>query len=509
MGRGHGQAATAGRGCSEEVARIPCRPRASRAATNSTRCHYHYRTPPSNSTVTAREVGARARSIADFIGIAPELALTVERAVACTTSARRMHVFRDGWTRMVCSRRPVAKSRMRRSRWNRRTRAAGWPGGGRHEALSARLISRWLQNGLDSRDGLLADLLVHLVWSTHGSGRPPGATRARPAAARVHAQIDGTAMTARADLSIIAGINRRVRGTERPIRSVGTGAAGSYRPQGRPRGVCRRSGNRTGASLMPKRSVLAYRPPGSTRGWPRWTTVLDSRIRLGWTTERTPTAVLVADDVEPVEALGRFLARPGAACRAAHRRALARLSAMPRRVGVEAFKAGHMPPATPVLVDAVVDHDRSHVGRKRRGSPRAVRSGRARNDQVAAPPPAEVHGEVVPSVERLMQSLLGTAERVNDNGLGFDLTRMGSQADGTARTSTRLSKCSPSSGSPCCQFAHRNRREPASVSYSAAVQRGWVRVRADKREYRFKWPAWSAALDRAAIDAPVRHLEPG
>ena len=148
-------------------------------------------------------VAARARSIADRVGIAPELALTVERAGRLHDIGKADARFQRWLDPNGLQPEPVAKSRMRRSRWTAARVAAGWPGGGRHEALSARLIRRWLQTGGNSRDGLLADLLVHLVVSHHGSGRPLVPPVPDQTAARVHAQIDGTAVTAPADLSII------------------------------------------------------------------------------------------------------------------------------------------------------------------------------------------------------------------------------------------------------------------------------------------------------------------
>ena len=45
----------------------------------------------------------------------------------------------------------------------------------------------------------------------------------------------------------------------------------------------------------------------------------------------------------------------------------------------------------------------------------------------------KVHCEVEPTAERLLESLDGTAVRIRDNGLGFDLTRMGSQSDDSGK----------------------------------------------------------------------------
>ena len=148
-------------------------------------------------------VAARARSIADRIGITDELALTVQRAGRLhdlgKADARFQRWLDPAGTQPV----PVAKSQMPRSRWTTARVAAGWPGGGRHEELSARLVRCWIRTRGDGDDGPLADLLVHLVVSHHGSGRPLVPPVTDQTAGQVHAEIDATAVTAPADLSII------------------------------------------------------------------------------------------------------------------------------------------------------------------------------------------------------------------------------------------------------------------------------------------------------------------
>ena len=67
---------------------------------------------------------------------------------------------------------PLAKSNMAKSRWPAAQRAAGWPRGGRHEELSARLVRAWLATDSHTLDPDQQDLLVHLVVSHHGKGRP-------------------------------------------------------------------------------------------------------------------------------------------------------------------------------------------------------------------------------------------------------------------------------------------------------------------------------------------------
>ena len=67
---------------------------------------------------------------------------------------------------------PLAKSSMPTSRWPAARRDAGWPRGGRHEELSARLVRAWLASHNHMLDLVQQDLLVHLVVSHHGEGRP-------------------------------------------------------------------------------------------------------------------------------------------------------------------------------------------------------------------------------------------------------------------------------------------------------------------------------------------------
>lgn len=66
----------------------------------------------------------------------------------------------------------LAKSDTPRHQWERFRERAGWPRGGRHEAISGRLVQEWLGNNPGSYSSEQADLLVHLVVSHHGHGRP-------------------------------------------------------------------------------------------------------------------------------------------------------------------------------------------------------------------------------------------------------------------------------------------------------------------------------------------------
>ena len=233
------------------------------------------------------------------------------------------------------------------------------------------------------------------------------------------------------------------------------------------------------------------------------TTVLDSRIRLRWTAEHTPRAVLCADEVNPVEVLAAsWPDRDGLTAMPITER-WKDTPPLPRKVSVDAFVAraratrGHRHSWTlsSTMTDLSVDENREVA--------------HAPFDP-AGPGPIKwlhhrllkVHQKVEPSIERLTDSLAGRAQREKDNGLGFDLTRMGSQSDESAMSVDPVVEVLaffglallPVRGTGTDRSARRS-------SYASAVQRGWVRIPGSRREHRFMWPAWSAPLDRHAIDA--------
>ena len=97
----------------------------------------------------------------------------------------------------------VAKSNTPRHRWEAMRVAAGWPRGGRHEDLSARLVRAWLQQDPDWGDPLQRALLLHLVISHHGRGRPlvPPVSDGTPEL--VSGVVADVATEARADLALV------------------------------------------------------------------------------------------------------------------------------------------------------------------------------------------------------------------------------------------------------------------------------------------------------------------
>ncbi|MCY4509335.1 MAG: CRISPR-associated endonuclease Cas3'', partial [Acidobacteria bacterium] len=148
-------------------------------------------------------VAARARAVAHCIGLPPALADVVEHA-------GRLHDIGKADRRFQRWLDPhgdhgvlVAKSDAPRHRWETMRVAAGWPRGGRHEDLSARLVRAWLEHSPGWGEPLQRDLLLHLVISHHGKGRPLVPPVADGTSEEVAVEVAGVSVRAPADLGIV------------------------------------------------------------------------------------------------------------------------------------------------------------------------------------------------------------------------------------------------------------------------------------------------------------------
>ena len=148
-------------------------------------------------------VGVRAGQLATSLGLAPDVAAAVERAGSFHDVGKADQRFQRWLDPDGEAPRPVAKSKMSRSRWAADRAASGWPAGGRHEDLSARLVREWLRVANGRFDEGLADLLVHLVISHHGKGRPLVPPVDDDTLAVVTHELDGIEVSSSADLSEI------------------------------------------------------------------------------------------------------------------------------------------------------------------------------------------------------------------------------------------------------------------------------------------------------------------
>ena len=233
------------------------------------------------------------------------------------------------------------------------------------------------------------------------------------------------------------------------------------------------------------------------------TTALDPRIRLSWTSADTPVAVLSCGDLDPVEALVESWPDKTFLHDLPIAETWGNVGELRRRVSVEQFTArassarghSHSWTLSSTMTDLSVDE----------------------NGEVAHAPfdPAgpgttkwlhhrlvKVHRHIGATNQRLRNSLLGQADRVRDNGLGFDCTRLGSLADNTDPWVEPVVEVLAFFG--LALFPMRGQgvdRRLARGRSCGGRQRGWKAVPGTDETRRFMWPAWKQPLDVAGIDA--------
>jgi CRISPR-associated endonuclease/helicase Cas3 len=115
-------------------------------------------------------VGQMARRMAEAVGCEQDLVTAVEMAGKLHDIGKADARFQRWLDPKGTPDELVAKSDVPRHRIEATRVASEWPKGGRHELLSGRLINRWVEEGppFDCDP----DLLVHLVLTHHGQGRP-------------------------------------------------------------------------------------------------------------------------------------------------------------------------------------------------------------------------------------------------------------------------------------------------------------------------------------------------
>ena len=148
-------------------------------------------------------VGRRARMIAERLGLPPDLLGIVEEAATLHDIGKADPRFQR-WL-SPDRQQPgalLAKSDTPQHLWEAKRHRAGWPRGGRHEDLSARLVRAWLERTPDWGEPIERDLLVHLVISHHGKGRPLVAPVDDGTPATVRGMVQGVAVESKADLGM-------------------------------------------------------------------------------------------------------------------------------------------------------------------------------------------------------------------------------------------------------------------------------------------------------------------
>ncbi len=232
-------------------------------------------------------------------------------------------------------------------------------------------------------------------------------------------------------------------------------------------------------------------------------TVLDERIRLRWTTDSEPVAVLACTALDPVTAL--LESWPAAAALselpiAEDWQGAARLQ---RRVPVEAFAE---------RARAARSHRRSWTLSSTMTDLSVDESGEVAHAPFDPAGPGttkwlhhrllKVHGRLDDPEARLRESLAGQADRVQDNGLGFDQTRLGSLQDATAPWVDPVVEVLAFFGLALLPVRGRGADKRLDRSaHLSPLQRGWRQVAGTGELRSFHWPAWSQPLDSDGIDA--------
>ena len=233
-------------------------------------------------------------------------------------------------------------------------------------------------------------------------------------------------------------------------------------------------------------------------------TVLAPRVRLHWTAEDAPVAVLSSVELDPVVALVE--AWPDAAL----------LRELPvaenwygagelrRKVSVDQFAArvkkarghAHAWTISSTITDLSVDKsgEAAHApfDPAGPGTTKWLHHRLLRTHELAGPA----------YEERLRDSLLGRAKRVRNYGLGFDGTRLGSLADASDPWIEPVVEVLAFFG--LALFPMRGRgvdRRLDRYGNPDERQRGWRRAPGCTERRRFVWPAWQQPLDTAGVDA--------
>ncbi len=232
-------------------------------------------------------------------------------------------------------------------------------------------------------------------------------------------------------------------------------------------------------------------------------TVLDERIRLRWTTDAEPVAVLSSGGIGPVAALVKSWPDADALSQLPIAEDWQGLTRLQRKVPVEVFAA---------RAQAARSHKRSWTLSSTMTDLSVDRSGEVAHAPFDPAGPGtikwlhhrllKVHGHLEDPAARLQESLAGEADRVKDNGLGFDQTRLGSLQDATDPWVDPIVEVLAFFGLALLPVRGRgeDNRLDQTVGVSAR-QRGWEQADGRRVRRSFHWPAWSQQLDSDSIDA--------
>ena len=148
-------------------------------------------------------VGVRAGVVAQRIGVPAELTELLALAGRVHDIGKADSRFQRWLDPQGEAAVHMAKSNAPFHQWESMRAQSGWPRGGRHEDLSARLVRAWLDENPQWGTDLTRNLLIHLVISHHGKGRPLVPPVADGTHGAVRGIVSGTVVEVPADLAAV------------------------------------------------------------------------------------------------------------------------------------------------------------------------------------------------------------------------------------------------------------------------------------------------------------------
>ena len=107
-----------------------------------------------------------------------------------------------------------------------------------------------------------------------------------------------------------------------------------------------------------------------------------------------------------------------------------------------------------------------------------------------------------PTPDRILASLIGEVDRVQDNGLGFDQARLGTQSDKSDKWTDPVVEALAFFGLALLPMRGRGTDGRfVRTAVGDGWQRGWRRTAGAGMARRFQWPAWGQPLDADGVDA--------
>lgn len=229
-------------------------------------------------------------------------------------------------------------------------------------------------------------------------------------------------------------------------------------------------------------------------------TVLCPTLRLRWTVGGTPHAVLCAQTDDPVEILASSWPGRATLDDIPIRRSWPGTEDLPRNVPVEAFAsrtaALRSHPLSWTISSTITDlhvDDNGNVAHAPFDPP--VPRGYVLHDRLL-----RLHSS--PTVTDLRRTADGTGERIENNGLGFDIARIGAEADEASKWIDPIVETLAFFGLALLPVRGEGTDARSGRGVQAStIQRGWAKKDGRRSPPRFVWPAWARPLDFAAIDA--------